>query len=155
MLCTYGRVTFTTNMWAAALQVNVDKSDLDFDLPELEEAAVMVLKDEEEKETDTGTDSNAQDSEESSSEEEIEKDEEKDKTEKVNELEDGSMEGGDNGGICIKEQAKKLEMFQSTWMTIITTNVSGHLSVSNQKWSTRNILWWSIFDRLPTDFSIS
>ena len=87
----------------------MDKSDLDFDLPELEEAAVMVLKDEEEKETDTGTDSNAQDSEESSSEEEIEKDEEKDKTEKVNELEDGSMEGGDNGGICIKEQAKKLE----------------------------------------------
>ena len=55
---------------SAALQVNVDKSDLDFDLPELEEAAVMVLKDHEEKEN--STDSNEQDSEESSSEEEDE-----------------------------------------------------------------------------------
>ena len=82
---------------SGALQVNVDKSDLDFDLPELEEAAVMVLKDNDEKEN--STDSNVQDSEESSSEEEDEEPEIQ---------EDGNIE--DNSCKVNCEELEKLKL---------------------------------------------
>ena len=72
----------------------MDKSNVDFDLPELEEAAVMVLKDHEEQENNTDN------SEESSSEEDV----------VAKKLDDKIIKDGDNSCKVNCEELEKLKL---------------------------------------------